>query len=260
MTVYLEGPGPDGQPNTADDVVLNKYVTDQWQQPNASQDPQADGNTFSQSCNPIRDFTGIDITNQFNPNIGPNCLEVPLTGEQTKDGAFDGGYAFADYCPNGYDLNADDGTCNGGTDPVPLVAGTYITHAIMPKDTADTRACNPANTSGFKSVTSVKGTVPGDGAGCLYRPVKEEDVNVDLGNHFTPAIPDPPCTGDDHVIDQSTLVTRSNYYGVAGAHAPLCDKRLVVLTNGQNANADFHMMTNFTHRPQRLGPGRRPHR
>ncbi len=30
-----------------------------------------------------------------------------------------------------------------------------------------------------------------------------------------------------------------------GAHAPLCDKHLVVLTNGQNANADFHMMTNF---------------
>ena len=110
-------------------------------------------NSFTQSCNPIRDFTGADITAQFAAKIGPNCLEVPLTGSQLKEGAFDGGYAFADYCPNGYDMAADNGTCTGGSDPVPLVAGTYITHAIMPKDTADTRDCNPANTDGFKQVT-----------------------------------------------------------------------------------------------------------
>lgn len=245
VTVLLEGLGADGQPNTADDVVLNKYVTDHWQQPNASQDPQADGNAFTQNCNPIRDFTGTDITDQFADKIGPNCLEVPLTGAHTKDGAFDGGYAFADYCPNGYDLANDDGTCVGGSDPSPLVAGTYITHVVMPKDEQDTRACNPTNANGFKNVSSAKGAIPGDGDGCLYRPVREEDVNVDLGNKFTPAIPPPACTGDNHVIDQTSLVTRSTYYGVAGAHAPLCDKRLIVLTNGQNANADFNLMTNF---------------
>src|SRR5258706_4740647 len=119
----------------------------------------------------------------------------------------------------------------------------------MQKATTDSRACNPANTSAFRNVSSTKGAIPGDGNGCLYRPVKEEDVNVDLGNKFTPAIPPPPCAGDNHVIDQSTLVARSFYFGVAGAHAPLCDKRLVVLTNGQNANANFHMMTNFTTDP-----------
>ncbi|WP_456826536.1 hypothetical protein [Cellulomonas sp. P5_E12] len=244
VTVLLEGLGTDGQPNTADDVVLNKYVTDHWQQPNADQDPQEPaGNTFTQDCTPIRDFTGADITSQFADKISPNCLEVPLTGAHTKDGAFDGGYAFADYCPGGYDLAADG--CVGGSDPVPLVAGTYLTHVVMPKDESDTRPCNPSNTSGFKNVSSPKGAVPGDGDGCLYRPVREEDVNVDLGNKFTPAIPPPPCTGDDHVIDQTSLVTRSTYYGVAGAHAPLCDKRLIVLTNGQNANADFNLMTNF---------------
>jgi len=240
VTVYLEGPGPDGQPNTADDVVVNKYVTDHWQQPNASQDPQPNGNTFKQDCSPIRDYNGNDVSSQFNAAISPNCLEVPLTGQQTKDGAFDGGYAFADYCPTGYNLATDQ--CNSG-DPQPLVAGTYITHAIMPTDPTDTRACN--NDAAHQSVTTTKGSVPGGGDGCLYRPVREEDVNVDLGNNFTPAIPPPPCTGDDHVIDQSTLVTRSNYFGQAGAHAPLCDKKLVVLTNGQNANADFNLMTNF---------------
>ena len=246
VTVYLEGPGPDGLPNTDDDVVLNKYVTDHWQQPNAAQDPP-------QPC-ALTDYSGNDISGQLNPAIGPNCLEVPITGQQTKDGAFDGGYAFADFCPDG--MNVATGQCADGSSPDdhPLVAGTYITHVIMPKDDGDTRSCNgPAADN--PNVSVAKGSVPGGGQGCLYRPVKEEDVNVDLGNKFTPAIPPPPCTGDDHVIDQSTLVTRSVYFGVPDAHAPLCDKRLVVLNNGQNANADFNLMTNFRTDPNGEDPG-----
>ncbi|MGW6278598.1 hypothetical protein [Kribbella sp. NPDC055071] len=241
VTVYLETRGPDGLPNTADDVVVNKYVTDHWVQPSGTP-PPADPATYAPGCS-VRDATGADISAQLNPDIGPNCLEVPITGAQTKDGAFDGGYAFADYCPNGYDLTADNGTCTGNTQPVALTAGTYITHVVMPTDSTDARACNPVGAA--QQVSHAKGSLPGDGSGCLYRPVREEDVNVDLGNHFTPAIPPPPCTGDDHVIDQSTLVVRSNYFGVPGAHAPLCDKRLVVLQNSQNANADFNLMTNF---------------
>jgi hypothetical protein len=239
VTVYLEKPGPDGQPNTADDVIVNKYVTDHWVQPSGT--PPTNPAVYAPGCD-VRDATGADIGSTLNAAIGPNCLEVPITGQQTKDGAFDGGYAFADYCPGGYDLAADNGTCTGGGEPTALVAGTYITHVVMPTDSTDTRSCNPA---GSQQVSHAKGGIPGDGTGCLYRPVREEDVNVDLGNHFTPAIPPPPCTGDDHVIDQSTLVTRSNYFGVGGAHAPLCDKRLVVLQNSQNANADFNLMTNF---------------
>jgi polysaccharide lyase family 4-like protein len=250
VTVLLETFGDDGLPNTSDDVVVNKYVTDHWQQPNASQDPQPDGNTFTQDCGPIRDVNGVDISSQFNPDIGPNCLEVPLTGEQTKEGKFDGGYAFASYCPNGYDLAADDGTCVGGSEQVDLVAGDYITHVVMPTDATDTRACNPNSTDGgFKNASGPFADEAGAQTGCLYKIVREEDVNVDLGNQFAPQIPPPPCTGDDHVIDQSTLVTRSNHYGVAGAHAPLCDKRLITLQNGQNANADFNMMTNFATDP-----------
>jgi large repetitive protein len=257
VTVYLETPGPDGLPNTDDDVVANKYVTDHWQQPNASQDPQDNGqggaNSFTQNCNPIRDFNGADITNQFAAKIGPNCLEVPLTGNQTKEGAFDGGYAFADYCPNGYDLAADDGTCTGGSDPVPLVAGNYITHVVVPQDSTDSRPCNdPSLPAGDVNVTAAKGSVPGNTNGCLFRIVKEEDVNVDLGNHFAPQIPPPTCDGDAHVIDQSTLTPRSVFYTgdqSTSPSKPLCDKHLVVLQNQQNANADFFLMSNFRNDP-----------
>jgi hypothetical protein len=244
MTVLLEQPGADGLPNTDDDIVVNKYVTDHWQQPNANQDPvDPDNPSFSQNCNPILDFSGADITSQFNPKIGPNCLEVPLAGQQTKEGAFDGGYAFADYCPDGYNLGTN--LCNDGSDPGnhPLVAGDYIVHAIMPNDITDTRACNPVDET--QRVTEAHGTVPGGGNGCLYRIVREEDVNVDLGNKFAPQIPPPPCNGDDHLIDKSTLTPRSPFFPVDGAHAPLCDKHLIQLGNQQNANADFFMMTNF---------------
>jgi hypothetical protein len=253
VTVYLESPGPDGQPNTDDDFIVNAYVTDHWQQPNASQDPVDPANPgFSQNCAPIRDFTGADITDQFNPDIGQNCLEVPLAGQHTKEGAFDGGYAFANYCPDGYDLAA--GACADGSAPDehPLVAGDYIVHAIMPKDGNDSRPCNATDET--QRVTEPHGTVPGGGNGCLYRIVREEDVNVDLGNQFGPQIPPPPCNGDDHVIDKSTLTPRSNFFPVADAHAPLCDKHLVVLQNQQNANADFFMMTNFRTDPNGEDP------
>jgi large repetitive protein len=233
VTVYLEDPGPDGKAGGGDDHIVNSYVTDHWKQP--------------KGCGPILDYAGNDVSNQFNADIGPNCLEVPLDGEHTKDGAFDGGYAFSSYCPAtaGY-FDTTTGNCGDGSSPDdhPLTAGTYITQAIMPKDSNDTRPCNNLGPND-PNVSEPNGTIPGGGTGCLYRPVKEEDVNVDLGNNFTPAIPEPPCVGDDHVIDQSTLTPRSNHYGVSGASAPLCDKKKVVLTNGQNANADFHLMTNF---------------
>jgi hypothetical protein len=259
VTVYLEGLGPDGQPNTADDTIVNAYVTDHWQHPNGT---PPSGSAFAPGCS-VRDAFGTDISALMNPAIGPSCLEVPITGEQTKDGAFDGGYAFDSYCPDGLKLGMDNLpvdplTCNDNSSPDdhPLVAGTYITHAVMPKDATDTRDCNPANPDGHKAVSDAHGIIPGGGTGCLYRPEREEDVNVDLGNQFQPIIPPPDCTGDDHVLDQSTLTSRSPYFGDPTAHAPLCDKRLVVLQNGQNANADFHLMTNFDNGIDVEEPGR----
>jgi hypothetical protein len=253
VTVYLESPGPDGVPNTGDDFIVNSYVTDHWQQPNASQDPLDPNNSFRQNCNPIRDGAGTDITNTLNPDIGPNCLEVPLAGQNTKEGAFDGGYAFANYCPDGYNLDTEHCNDNSLPDDHPLVAGDYIVHAVMPKDATDTRPCNPGGTEPQR-VTETHGAVPGGGNGCLYRIVREEDVNVDLGNQFAPQIPPPPCNGDNHLIDKATLTPRSNYFPVANASAPLCDKHLVVLNNQQNANADFFMMTNFRTDPNGEDP------
>jgi hypothetical protein len=116
VTVRLEGLGPDLKPNTSDDPILNDYVTDRWSAPTGCDVTNSGGN-------PITDL---------NPLIGPNCLEVPITGVETKDGAFDGGYAFADMCPP-----KPDGTSTfpcADEAKVPLVAGMYITHVIPPQD------------------------------------------------------------------------------------------------------------------------------
>ncbi|MEA2243891.1 MAG: hypothetical protein QOD24_3447 [Solirubrobacteraceae bacterium] len=221
VTVQLESVGVDSIPNTSDDILLNTYVTDKWQSPT--------------DC-AVRDFQGNPVGG-LNPFLTPNCIEVPAIGNQTKDGAFDGGYAFADYCPpssppgGGPQVSTYDPAtegCTGGNDPVPLVPGKYITHVLMPKDTAGHH---------------------------LYKIVAEEDVNVDLGNTFVPQIPPPACVGDTHVVPADSIDTnpRGPY---AGKSRPFCDKRLVELQAQQNANSDFFLMTNFKTGPDVQIPGR----
>jgi polysaccharide lyase family 4-like protein/copper-binding protein NosD len=209
VVVTLEGLGPDGTPNTADDPVLNDYSSDHWQAPTDCAFTDAAGNPID----------------GMNPLIGSHCLEVPINGVQTKDGAFDGGYAFADMCAPDPDTGASTFPCPDDM-KVPLVAGTYVVQVHMPED--------------------VQGNA-------LYHIVREEDVNVDLGAEFTPAIPPPPCVGDMHIVDPETTTPRSPY---AGTSRPLCDKKLVVLQNAQNANADFYLMTNFPNGTDVQIPGR----
>jgi large repetitive protein len=253
-----------------DGSILNNYITDKWSQPSKEPDP-----TLQQNCNPIRGADGSPVTG-LNPTIGDNCLEVPINGQQSKDGAFDGGYAFNSYCPGptpvatggptgqGLDVahfnQTGESLClPGDTDPVPLIAGTYVTHVIMPKNPDDTRPCNPnpadPATLGFKNVSD--DPLNPNQEGCLFRIVKEEDVNVDLGAAFQPAIPPPPCAGDMHTVDQATITARSEFYTgdqSTSPTRPLCDKRLIVLQNKQNANADFFLMTNFPATVQNTGP------
>ena len=72
------------------------------------------------------------------------------------------------------------------------------------------------------------------------------------------AIPPPPCTGDDHVIDQATLTPRSNYFRYAGAHAPLCDKQLVVLNNRPERQRRLQPDDQLPDRPERRERQRHP--
>ncbi len=85
VTVRLWGLGPDAEPNTADDVLLNEITTDAWEHPTAANGNACD--LLDANGNPLPDPIGV----------GPNCIEVPMVANETHDGAYDGGYAFESY-------------------------------------------------------------------------------------------------------------------------------------------------------------------
>ena len=211
------------------------------------------GNTFTQNCNPIRDFAGADITASSTRASGRTASRCRSTGEQTKDGAFDGGYAFADYCPNGYDLAADDGTCEpAARDPVDRSsAGTYITHVVMPKDADRHAALQPGWHRTGRGSASRHGRHPRRRRRLPLPPRPRGGRQRRPRQPLRRRIPPPPCVGDDHVIDQATLIPRSTYFGNADAHAPLCDKQLVVLKNGPERQRRLLPDDQLPDRPER---------
>ncbi len=155
------------------------------------------------------------------------CMDSMRNWNQVRPGVFDGGYAFpsnpvASVMTTGQDSNEY------------LKAGYYIVQGFTP---------------------------PG------YESLKEESKNVDFGDDYLAAaqLLPPTCVGDDHVVpDLLTFVTDADGNPIPGATIvsegvtipnpdyaapfagetrPLCDKKLVLLTDGKNAAADFHFFT-----------------
>ena len=85
-----------------------------------------------------------------------------------------------------------------------------------------------------------------------YEIVKEEDKNVDFGEDYVPSplLLPPVCVGEPHELPQyltlfedAEIPNPANYPYVEGKTAPLCDCKLVPLSNGSNAAADFFLFT-----------------
>lgn len=78
-----------------------------------------------------------------------------------------------------------------------------------------------------------------------YVTVKEEDKNVDFGDVYKPsplALP-PVCVGDPHVVPAELSLFPGVPSVFAGQTRPLCDRKVVDVTQGKNAAADFSMFT-----------------
>jgi hypothetical protein len=159
-------------------------------------------------CKSAMTAAGLSLNPQGIPmDTYIDCAETIPFWNQTKPAVFDGGYAFV--------------SDNQGN---PLPAGEYVVEVILP---------------------------PG------YELVKEEDVNaIVAGDTYTPSIPQPAllppvCVGADHVVpafhsfDGSPIDIDSGspVLPYVGQTRPLCDKKLVRLSDGQNAAADFHLWT-----------------
>jgi len=145
--------------------------------------------------------------------IAIDCYDGLRNFNQVRPGVFDGGYAFGP------------GTPGDPNDP-PLPPDTYIVEVSVPSG---------------------------------YELVREEDKNVDFGDAYSPSpllLPN-VCVGDAHTVPAYlTMQTDSNgvpYPGIApadliaapfaGTARPLCDRKQVQLSQGQNAAADFFLFT-----------------
>jgi hypothetical protein len=78
-----------------------------------------------------------------------------------------------------------------------------------------------------------------------YEVVKEEDRNVDFGDGYgaNPLALPPPCVGPLHVVPDVLSFDLQTEAPYAGEPRPLCTRKLVRLTEGQSAFADFFLFT-----------------
>jgi len=187
-------------------------------------------------------------------NSATDCLEGPLMGVQFQMGysTVDGNYGFGDGCFNG-ELDASDPAnpvCMGA-DFEPLAAADYLVEVAIPNDATG----RP-----------------------MYQVTREEDINIANGDQFIPQIPPPECAGPLHTVDVATIGTdywpevvgdggntndlpvgvivptstpvdnatfaadlNGSYY--EGQQKPLCNTKLVRVSNGRSIAPTFNLFT-----------------
>ena len=151
--------------------------------------------------------------------VDTDCYDGMRVWNQVRPGVFDGGYAFAE-------CELLDGVCvaPGTLDAVmgPIPAGQYVAEVDIP-------------------------------AG--YEVIKSQDRNVDFGDIFfpAPALLPPPCAGADYVVPAELSLFPGEPAPFAGQTLPLCDRKLVTLSDGANAAADFLLFTEVPIAGQLIG-------
>ncbi len=206
-------------------LLLNTYVTEAWQRPKGCVARGVDGA-------PLVHGTDEQVL-PLDPDA--DCLEGPLMGVQfgtyatdqgTPDANFganvDGNFGFGDACLNGT-LDASD-----PANPVCLAP-----------DGTDGSSRFPA------ADYLVEVDIPNDATGKpLYKVTREEDVNIGNGDEFVPAVPPPACAG---AAPHGRFVREPDLPEAPGLHSraakPLCNVKLVQLTNGKSVVPVFHLFT-----------------
>ena len=207
--------------------LLNQYTTENWKRPGADHNANGDGNCVPRTVdgNPLTFGAGQLVT--ASPT---DCLEGPLMGVQFQQGfsTVDGNYGFGDGCfgPGGYDTATH--ACKDGTEPTALAPDDYIVDVEIPND--------------------ARGRP-------LYKLTKEEDVNIGNGDKTVPQIPPPPCVGALHTVDVAGIAPdgpnatdNPAFVGMGGSpyegqQKPLCDQKLVHVSDGRSIAPTFNMFT-----------------
>mgnify|MGYP005838713129 CR=1 FL=1 len=196
-------------------LLVNSGLTETWERPKDCQARDADGNPVVQEVLPPA-------------SGGHDCLEGPLMGLQFQNGfaSLDGNYGFTTIWPLGLDpVTFEPDPADTET---AMPAGDYLVEVVMPDD---------------------------DFGQALYKVVKEEDINVFGGDQFIPAIPPPACAGPLHIVDVAGVgadgpnaVDNPSFAEAGGSPfegmpMPLCDVKLVTVSNGRSIAPTFNLFT-----------------
>lgn len=178
-----------------------------------------------------------------------DCFDGLRNWNQLRPAVFDGGFAFADY-------------------DLAHLEGIKATNPAASVDAVDALNAYFAMIDGLNALPGYRidpSLLPGDyiveaSAPPGYEHIKEEDRNIDFGDEYVPSPEALPvaCIGVDHLVPPVFSMLTKDGSGaadqlIAGADAegspfagvmrPLCDLKKVPLSGGQNAAAEFFLMT-----------------
>ncbi|MBK7615902.1 MAG: hypothetical protein IPJ08_16090 [Burkholderiales bacterium] len=206
--------------------LLNTYLTETWERPTGCTARGADKQPL---------VHGTD--EQVLPlDADAPCIEGPLMGVQfgtypTPDGNFgaavDGNYGFGEGCfvtttPVVYGVfDPATETCTNGSRLQALPGGRDYLVTVDLSSLADSQG-RP-----------------------IYKVTREEDINIANGDEFIPAALPSECAGPLHTVDSTGNATFLDMGGspYEGQQRPLCDTKLVRLSNGSSIAPSFNLFT-----------------
>jgi hypothetical protein len=157
----------------------------------------------------LGDAVAITHTDSWDDNLPTGCPGPPFTFRGVQRDCYDGLRNFN---------QVRDATYDGAYGFEGIPSGEYIVEVVPP--------------------TTEYGTTP-------YQVTKEEDMNIDFGEAYTPSPLAllPSCTGPLHTVPDELSLFPGIEPRLAGVEMPLCDRKRVVLHDGQNAGAEFFLFT-----------------
>ena len=205
--------------------LLNHYVTETWERPTGCTARGADKQPL---------VHGTD--EQVLPlDADAPCIEGPLMGVQfgtypTPDGNFgaavDGNYGFGDGC---------------------FVTTSPVVHGVFD---AATETCTSGSMQALPGgrdylVTVDLNSLQDSQGRPIYKVTREEDINIANGDEFIPAALPSECAGPLHAVDSTGNPTFLDMGGspYEGQQRPLCDTKLVRLSNGSSIAPSFNLFT-----------------
>jgi hypothetical protein len=185
-----------------------------------------------------------------------------------ENGAFDAGDAIQITYTDSWDDNLPTG-CQGdvfmvdGTYPTDCYDGLRNYNQVRPGVFDGGYAFTSYHPGGIDSGSEEMATIPPGnyvvavGRHPVYKVIKEEDKNVDLGDSYavSPLLLPPECVGEPHTVpallslqtDRTGALLPGQTDGIAAPFAgdtrPLCDRKQITLADGANAAVDFFLHT-----------------